>query len=73
MPFRPRLGHQHRPRRPFAAETETAQSTGDRIPQQGLYARMQGWSGAQAPAPESGGIGAGLRHLAGRVIERLKR
>ena len=53
--------------------TKTAESSGDRVPQQGLYARMRGWSEPAAGAPAPGGAGRRLRHLVGRAINRLRR
>lgn len=54
--------------------TKTAESTGDRIPVQGLYARMQGWSSGAAPAPAgAAGPAARLRRLASRLVRRVVR
>jgi SAM-dependent methyltransferase len=53
--------------------TKTAASTGDRIPQQGAYARMQGWASPAEAAASAQAGGRGLRHMIGRAIDRLKR
>ena len=54
--------------------TKTAESTGDRVPQQGLYARMHGWSPPkdETPAP-SGSPGGALGRLVGRALDQFKR
>ena len=54
--------------------SKTDQSTGDRIPQQGLYARMAGWN-ASAAAPGTGEAarGRGLRGLARSLLNRIAR
>jgi SAM-dependent methyltransferase len=54
--------------------TKTADSTGDKIPQQGLYARMSGWSSTAGDRPRLRTVlGASLRRVADNVLNRLKR